>query len=223
MQQTVAGADLHRVKGAEFFLRSGTTGAYGINDGSKAYAGPSFSYVKSSEAVKYFERFALDWQMRINGTYENFVSKWLLDKNIPAVYELRFVLEDKYIHCPDFITGMVSDNGKLVLINPHTDINQKFMNEQQLLRDLGFYIIIVSKKSTYYLEKVDSIDVLKFTDEYWHIEPSGAETVIKNRLDSIYERLQRISKDEMMDRLSKMEGVNFMIGATYKLVYPAHP
>jgi len=214
MPQTIALNDYHKAKGIEFFLRDN------VNIPSKNYVNPDFVYIKNSDAESFIERNMVEWGKQVNGKYETVVKEWLLAKNIPAVYEIRFVLGDKYIHNPDFITGLMTDDNRLVLINPHNNVNRKFLDEQRLLQSLGFYTIIMSKKSQCHLENSDGIKVADFTDEYWHVVPENAGQYISSKLDRTLKRMLRISKEELLDRLSNMDSVDFMLGATFKFVYP---
>ncbi len=201
-------------KKAQFFLR--TTDNKEANAGAMLKGSHVIAEPVSSETAKqHLSRKLLSYNLDVTGIYEDFVKKWLLSNNVPAVYEPEFVLDDKYIHPPDFITGMVDEAGRIVIINPHVNIDEAFMNKQQLLRAAGFHMVIVYKyDSVKWGER--GKDRYKFADEYVMVN-GHAEHDIKAFLDNKLNSYRVLSKEELFESILNLH-IEPMVGNPIKLL-----
>ncbi|MGC8647228.1 MAG: hypothetical protein ACP5SA_00195 [Candidatus Micrarchaeia archaeon] len=170
---------------------------------SAKYDSKNISYDVDPEKLPLFlKSYIITWEKQVSGVYENYVKEWLLSNNIPALYELKFDLNETFIHTPDFITGLMTDDGRIVLINPHHNLNRKFTEEQIMLRKAGFYVIVISKDRCNNCEG--------FADECWYIE-SDASAKIQEALANASLEFHHLREDELIQKLIEERAGDFIM------------
>ncbi|MGC8495681.1 MAG: hypothetical protein ACP5MX_00520 [Candidatus Micrarchaeia archaeon] len=135
-------------------------------------------------------KFEITADHKVIGIYEEAIKSWLLENKIPSFYELPYKVHIRDIeasHHPDFTIGIMKGSS-VVILNPHSSPDHKFLELQKSIMSNGFYVIVIGSRSETALKMSLGITNLSdYVNEYWWMSNKEHETIdkIKEKLDTM--------------------------------------